>query len=182
MVPSVASPIASLVARHWWVLLLRGVFAIVFGLVALAWPHLTLAYLIFLYAFYCLAEGVVAIIGGIRGKLWQSVLLGVVSILAGLAAMMYPGLTALFLLFLIGGWSIMRGIFEIVTAIHLRKVISNEWLLVFAGLCSIAFGVMVILFPGTGALSLVWLIGIYSLIFGVVLVALSFRVRRVATA
>jgi uncharacterized membrane protein HdeD (DUF308 family) len=180
MASPVAPTLALVIAKHWWVLLVRGLLSIGFGVVALLWPGLTLASLVLLYGAYCFAEGLVAFMGGYGRKLWQSMLVGFISIAAGLAAVMYPGLTAIVLLYLVGCWSIVRGIAEIATAIEFRKVIQSEWLLGFAGVGSIVFGILVILFPGAGALSLIWLLAAYAIIFGVVLAALSFRVRSVA--
>ncbi len=125
---------------------------------AFAWPGITLASLVLLYAAYCFADGIVALLGGSSGRLWQSLLIGVISVAAGVAALFYPGLTALVLLYLIGAWAIVRGVFEIAAAVALRKVIEGELMLILAGLFSIAFGVFVLLFPGAGALSVIWIL------------------------
>jgi uncharacterized membrane protein HdeD (DUF308 family) len=169
-------------ARHWWILLVRGLVSILFGVMAFVWPGITLASLVLLYAAYCFADGIVALLGGSGGRLWQSLLIGIISVAAGVAALFYPGLTALVLLYLIGAWAIVRGVFEIAAAFALRKVIEGELMLILAGLFSIAFGVFILLFPGAGALSVIWILGTYSLIFGVLLVALSFRVKALAHA
>ena len=168
------------VAHHWWVLLLRGLASIVFGVLAFAWPGITLVSLVILYGAYCFVDGIVALMGGFGGRLWQSLLVGVISIAAGVATFAYPGLTALVLLYLIAGWAIVRGIFEIAAAIEFRKVMEGELMLALAGLASIAFGVLVLFYPGVGALSVVWILGTYALIFGLLLVMLSFRVKALA--
>src|SRR5262245_21776580 len=133
-----------IVAKHWWILLVRGLAAIVFGLCAFMWPGLTLASLVFLYGFYCLADGVVALTGGFGGGFWQSLILGVVGILAGIATFADPGLTAIILLYLIAGWAIVRGVMEIIVAIEFRKVLEGEWMLIVAGALSIAFGALLV--------------------------------------
>lgn len=178
--PSIGGSLRQIVAGHWWILLVRGLAAMLFGVLAFVWPGLTLASLVLLYGAYCLVDGVIALTGGFGGGFWQSLILGLVSIGAGIATFLYPGLTAMVLLFLIAAWAIVRGIFEIVVAIEFRKVIEGEWLLVVAGLLSVAFGVLLIINPGAGALSVVWILGIYALVFGALLTALSFRVRSFA--
>lgn len=169
--------IVTTVARHWWALALRGACAVLFGLMAFAWPGLTLAVLVLLFGAYALTDGVFAIVAGVRGGLGALILVGLLGIAAGLGTFFWPGLTALALLYAIAVWSIFRGIFEIVAAVRLRKEIEGELLLAAAGVLSIGFGVLLILFPGAGALSLVWLIGSFAVVWGVVLVMLGFRLR-----
>ena len=169
--------IVNAVARHWWAVALRGVCGVMFGLMAFAWPGLTLATLILLYGAYALTDGVFAIVVGVRGGLGGLIVVGLLGIAAGVMTFFWPGLTALALLYAIAVWSIFRGIFEIVAAVRLRKEIEGEWLLAAAGVLSIVFGVLLILFPGTGALSLVWLIGSFAVVWGVFLIVLGFRLR-----
>ena len=168
------------VAQHWWVMLLRGLAGIALGLLAFFRPGMTLATLVLAIAICCFFDGIAAIAGGITGRFWQSSLIGVVSLLAALGAFLYPGLTALMLLYLIALWAIARGVFEILAAIEFRKVIDNELLLGLAGLMSIAFGVLIILRPGAGALSIIWLLGAYAFLSGIALVILSFRLKALA--
>lgn len=168
------------IAQHWWVLLLRGLVAIGLGLMAFFVPGITLASLVLLIGVCCLADGIASIAGGLRGNFWQSTLIGVVSVLAGLATFFYPGLTAIVLLYLIAFWAIAHGVLEIMAAIEFRKVIEGELLLGLAGLLSIAFGIFIVLNPGAGALSIVWLLGAYTLVFGVTLVILGLRVKALA--
>jgi uncharacterized membrane protein HdeD (DUF308 family) len=168
------------IAEHWWVLLLRGLVFIALGLMAFFTPGITLASLILLIGICCLVDGIASVAGGLRSSFWQSTLLGVVSILAGLATFFYPGVTAMVLLYLIAFWAIARGVLEIIAAIEFRKVIEGEVLLGLAGLLSIAFGVFIIMSPGAGALSIVWILGAYALVFGITLVILSFRVKSLA--
>jgi len=167
-----------LVARYWWMLLLRGLIAIGLGIMAFANPGLTLSTLVLLYGFYCLIDGIVALAVGLTGgQMWQALLLGLVGIGAGLATLFYPGLTAMLLLYFMAVWAIVRGIFEILAAIEFRKVIEGELMLVLAGIASIAFGVLIIVNPGAGALSIIWILGGYALLVGVLLVIASFRLK-----
>jgi uncharacterized membrane protein HdeD (DUF308 family) len=170
-------------AKCWWLVLLRGIAGIVFGILAFVWPGLTLAVLILLYGAYALVDGVFALIAAFTGAAkpvptWWLVVVGLAGIAAGLVTFFWPGVTALVLIFFIGGWAIAHGIFEIVGAIKLRKEIDNEWWLILAGALSVLFGIIVIAAPGAGALALVWVIGAYSLVFGVLLVGLSLRLYK----
>jgi uncharacterized membrane protein HdeD (DUF308 family) len=174
--------LAESLARNWWLLLLRGIAGVAFGVLAFAWPGLTLFALVLLYGAYALVDGVFAIVAAIksRGRAptgWLA-LVGVLGIAAGIVTFLWPGITALALLALIAAWSILHGVFEVVGAIRLRREIRGEGLLILSGLLSVAFGVAVLIWPGAGALALVWLIGGYAIVFGVLMIVLSFRLRR----
>ncbi len=170
--------------QSWWVLALRGVLGILFGVLALLWPGLTLVSLIALFAAFALLSGVVAVIGAFRHRHaddnWWLLLTGLVGIGAGVIAVFNPTLTALVLVLVIGANALITGVLDIAAAIRLRKQIEGEWLLILSGLASVAFGVMVFLFPAAGALALVWLISLYAFVTGILLLGLSFRVRRLA--
>jgi uncharacterized membrane protein HdeD (DUF308 family) len=173
-------------AKNWWLLLLRGIAAIVFGVLAFAWPGLTLLTLILFYGAFALVDGVLAIVaavtGGAPAPRWWLAIVGLFGIAAGLLTFLMPGLSALVLLFFIAGWAIATGVLQIIGAIQLRKEIDNEWLLIFGGVVSVLFGIGMMLAPGAGALALVWVIGIYAVITGVVLVALALRLKKHAHA
>lgn len=164
--------------RRWWILLIRGMVAIVFGLLAFTWPGLTILILTTLFAAYALVDGVFALIAGIHARWWMLAFIGVLGVLAGLVAFFYPGLTALTLLLIIAAWAIVRGIIEIAAAIQLRRVIANEWALILGGICSIIFGIILFARPTVGALAVIWIIGAYAWIIGIFLIILSFRVKR----
>lgn len=174
--------VRDLLGRAWWAVLLRGLAAILFGLISLALPHISLLSLVFLYAAYAVADGILSIAAAIRGggflPRWWLALAGVVSLAAGAAAAFWPGVTAIILAIMIGVWAIVRGVIEIMGAITLRKTITNEWWLGLAGLVSILFGAMLVMSPGAGALALVWVIGVYAVALGVLLTLLAFRLRR----
>ena len=169
-------------AGSWWALVLRGIAAIAFGVLAFVWPAITLTALVFLWGAYALVDGAFAIAAGIKihgeNKRWWVLLLeGILSVAAGVLAFAIPGITALVLLILIAAWAIVTGVFEIAAAIQLRKYITGEWMLVLAGIASVLFGALLFLNPTAGALAVVWLIGAYAIVFGVLLVALGIRLH-----
>ncbi|MCL5278975.1 MAG: HdeD family acid-resistance protein [Planctomycetes bacterium] len=165
------------IARNWPLILVRGVAAIVFGILCFVWPAITLLALVLVWGAYAIVDGVGAIVWGTRSRWWSMVAVGIVSVLAGLIAFFWPGITALALLYLIAAWAIVRGGVEIAAAVRLRHWIRNEWLLGLAGIASIVFGVLVALFPGAGAPSVVWLIGVFAVVFGVLAVGVALRLR-----
>jgi uncharacterized membrane protein HdeD (DUF308 family) len=169
-------------AKNWWMLLLRGIAAIIFGGLALAWPGMTLLTLVLFYGAYALIDGVLAIVAAITGGAllprWWLAIVGLLGIGAGLLTFLMPGLTAIVLLYFIAGWAIATGVFQILGAIKLRKEIDNEWLLILSGIISVLFGVAMMAAPGAGALALITVIGIYAGIIGVLLVALSLRLKK----
>jgi uncharacterized membrane protein HdeD (DUF308 family) len=169
-------------SRSWWMLALRGVIAIAFGVLALFWPGLTLLGLVALFAAYALLGGAVSVIGAVRNRSrdedwWLPFLLGLVGIGAGVIAVVHPALTALVLVLLIGANALITGMLDIVAAIRLRRSIRGEWLLVLNGVASVVFGVLIFLFPAAGAVAVVWLISFYALITGALLLALGLRMR-----
>jgi uncharacterized membrane protein HdeD (DUF308 family) len=171
-----------LLGRAWWMLILRGTVALLFGMLALFWPALTLLLLITLFSAYAIAGGVVAIVGAIRYRAthagwWVPLLLGICSIGAGLIAALVPGITTLVLVAIIGANAIITGVFDLIAATRLRARVRNAWMLVLTGVLSLLFGVFVLLFPGAGALALVWLIGAYALFTGSLLFVLGITAR-----
>lgn len=173
-------------AKYWWLELLRGIAAIVFGVLAFILPGLTLLTLVVLYGAYALFDGIMAIGaaiwgggGGNRmGPRWWLAVVGVLGIVAGLLTFLWPGITALVLLMFIGVWSLLHGVFTIIGAIRLRKEIDNEWWLVLSGALSVLFGLAVLIMPGAGALAVIWLIGTYAILFGALLVGFALRLKK----
>jgi uncharacterized membrane protein HdeD (DUF308 family) len=168
--------------HSWWILILRGIAAILFGVVAFIWPGLTGLVLVIGFGVYALVDGVFALITGISrlghtSRGWAFILEGVLGIAMGLVALFWPGLTAIALIYLIAAWAVVTGIFEIVSAIQLRKEITNEWALGLSGALSIVFGVLLMFQPGTGGLTLVWILAGYAIAFGVLLIVAGLRLR-----
>jgi len=175
-------PILSAFAKNWWVLLVRGLIALLFGITAFVWPGLTLLTLALIYGAYAFVDGFTAIWVGGTSHAWGLLLFGVLGLVVGIYTFFFPGITAMALLYLIAAWAIVRGVFEIVTAIQLRKAISNEWILILGGVISILFGALLIVRPLAGALAVVWIIGLYAMLFGVLMITLAFRLRGLAQA
>ena len=169
--------------ESWWAMVLRGVAAIVFGILAFMWPRLTVAVLVFLWGAYALVDGIFAIVAGVKShgeyKRWGLLLVeGILGVIAGVLAFVIPGITAFVLLMLIAAWAVVTGGFEIAAAIQMRKHIHNEWLLVLAGVASIIFGLALFINPLAGILAVVWIIGVYAIVFGALLIALGLRLHN----
>jgi uncharacterized membrane protein HdeD (DUF308 family) len=172
-------------ARSWWAFVLRGVAAILFGVLAFMRPGITLEALVLLFAFWALFDGVFALISSVGAAeahepWWPFVLMGLLGIAAGVVTLRWPAITALALLLVIAYWSIFRGILEIIAAVRLRNLVQGEWWLILGGIASIAFGVLLVVYPGSGLLAVIWLIGLYAVIFGVAMLMLGFRLKGVA--
>jgi uncharacterized membrane protein HdeD (DUF308 family) len=166
----------------WWAIALRAAAAILLGVIAIFMPGPTLAAIVIVFGIYAIIDGILAIVAAVRGfrkkeRWWPMLLEGLVGIAAGAIAIFWPGIGALALTYLVAAWALVTGAFEIAAAIRLRRVISGEWLLLIAGLLSIVLAVLVALFPGTGALLLVWWLGAYAFAYGVVSLVLALRVR-----
>lgn len=172
----------------WWSLAIRGVAAIIFGIAALIWPGITLLVLIFWFGAYALVDGVFALAAGIRSVAhqqtrWLLFLEGIAGIVAGIIAFVWPGLTSYALLVIIAAWALVTGIFEVIAAVALRgTTTTSPWLMGLGGLASIVFGILLFAFPVSGALAILWLIGIYAIFFGLVLLYLAYHVRERAEA
>jgi uncharacterized membrane protein HdeD (DUF308 family) len=173
--------------KNWWLLLLRGVVAILFSLVAIARPGVTLAVLIFAFGVFALIEGVLATISAIRASRsdrdwWVLLLEGLFGIMIGVITFLNPSVTALVLLFYIAAWAIVIGTLRVVEAVRLRHAIRGEFWMMLGGVASIAFGLLMLAFPGTGALAMVALIAAWAFVTGLVLVFLSLKLRRSETS
>jgi uncharacterized membrane protein HdeD (DUF308 family) len=169
-------------ANQWGWIVFRGLAAIVFGVLAFAWPEPTLAALVLLWGIYALMDGVLALIAAFQMRVddrpvWPLAIVGLLGIAAGTLTFVWPGITALMLLMFIAAWSIVMGIFQIVTAIQIRKLIDKEWLLGLSGVLSVTFGVLMFIYPQAGALAAIWVIGAYAIVFGLLLIALGLRLR-----
>jgi uncharacterized membrane protein HdeD (DUF308 family) len=171
-------------ARNWWVLVVRGVLAVVFGILAFVWPGATVGALVILFGAFMFVDGVFALVAAWRRAeqrtSWWTVLLeGLAGIAIGIITFVWPEVTAFALLYLIAAWAFVTGVLEIFAAIRLRKEIRGELILGLIGVASIVFAVLVVLFPGEGAVAIVWAIGAYATVFGILLIVLGLRLRRV---
>lgn len=175
--------LAAALGRNWWLLLLRGLVAIVFALLTWAQPGVSLAALVLVFGIYVLADGLLGVWSAIAKRRdnrhwWLLLLWGMVGIVVGVMTFIMPGITGLVLLMYIAAWAVITGVLQIVAAIRLRKEIKGEWLMILSGLVSVAFGVLLFLQPGAGALAVAWIIAAYAFIFGVLMVLLAFKVRK----
>ena len=172
--------------KQWGWIALRGVVAVLFGVIALAMPGITLAALVITWGVYSVADGIVALVAAWQARrdgqpIWSFLGIGLLGIAAGVTTLLWPGVTQLVLMMVIAGWAVGTGVFQIGAAIRLRKEIQGEWALGLSGALSVLFGLMMIVSPGAGALAVVWLIAGYAIAFGVLLIVLGFRLRSYGT-
>jgi uncharacterized membrane protein HdeD (DUF308 family) len=173
----------ALLGRAWWMLALRGAAGILFGLLALFWPGLTLLLLVAMFAAYALIGGIAAVSAAIRNRSirtdwWIPLLLGLCMIASGVIALAAPGVTALVLITLMGANAIVTGVFDLIAWVRLKRRGRTQWLLLSIGSLSILFGIFVLVYPGAGALALVWMIGTYAIVTGALLLVLGLGARN----
>ena len=170
-------------ARMWWTFILRGLLAIIFGIVAFLAPGIALGTLVILFAIWMLIDGAGALVNTMqargKGNWWFGLIEGIAGIVAGVVALWWPGITALVLLLLIGSWAIVTGVIEVWAAIRLRALIQGELFLALSGILSVVFGLYVIIFPGAGIFTVLWLIGFFGILYGLTLIILGWRLRRI---
>ncbi|WP_315814546.1 HdeD family acid-resistance protein [Paraflavitalea speifideaquila] len=169
--------------QYWWIFLLRGLFAIILGIIALSMPGITFTTLVIFLGAYMFIDGIFSVAAAISGRktmeYWGWVLtIGILSILAGIVTFMNPFVTGAALLYLVAFWAILVGILEIVVAIRLRKVISGEGWYILAGILGIIFGILILLNPIAGAITITLIFGFYALVFGFILISFAMRLRR----
>ena len=175
-----------LVAHDWWVFAIRGIAAIVFGILAFIWPERTLTVLVVLFGAYVFVDGVALLVALVRGyaearrNAWAVGIMGVLGIVVGVATFVWPGLTALTLLYLVAFWAIATGAIQVIAAIALRRELDGEFWMALGGVVSIVFGALLIAFPGEGLISLVWLVGIWAIVFGGSSLGLAYRLHEIA--
>ena len=182
MVAIVEVSVVSLI-KNWWAVALRGAAALIFGFLTVLWPDISLTALVLLFGSFAIVYGVFNIITAVRRRRgerrwWALLLEGLVSVAVGTVTLIMPDLTALALVYVIAAWAILTGILEIAAAIMLRRYIRGEWWLALAGVLSVAFGAVLAIWPGVGALALVLWIGVYAIVLGIFLIALGFKLRR----
>jgi uncharacterized membrane protein HdeD (DUF308 family) len=178
----------SLISRDWWVFALRGIAAILFGILAFASPGVTLATLVLLFGAYAFVDGVSLLIALARGDAggrrhaWSVGIMGVLGIVASIVTFVWPGITALTLLYLVAIWAITMGVFQVVAAIALRREIEGECWMGLGGAMSVVFGILLVVSPGTGLVALVWLVGAWAIVFGASSLGLAYRLHGVDAA
>lgn len=175
-------PMLDDLARNWWLFLLRGIFAIIFGVLTFAWPALTLLTLVLLYGAFSIFDGALSMAAAVKGGTpiprWWLALVGLLGIAVGILTLTWPQITGLVLLFFIAGWAIASGALQIIGAFKLRKEIEGEWLLIASGILSVVFGCLIAAFPGAGALGLALAIGSFAIVYGILLIGFSLRMRK----
>jgi uncharacterized membrane protein HdeD (DUF308 family) len=174
--------IAKAFTDKWWLFLLEGVLAIGFGSIAWVWPDLTVLTLVVMFAAFAITIGVANLFAANEARQagqspWGFVFNGVLGIVTGVVVAVWPDISALALMYVIAAWAIVTGAYEIAAAIELRKLIDNEWFLALGGIASIVFGVLAAIFPGDGAVALVWAVGLYAVVFGGFLIGLGLRLH-----
>jgi uncharacterized membrane protein HdeD (DUF308 family) len=172
----------NLMTQNWWAIALRGLVAVLFGIATFIWPGISLWVLVALFGAYALVDGIFAVIEAfrhdvVRERWWALMFEGFVGIAIGILTFVWPGLTAMGLLYLIAFWAIVTGVFEVITAIRLRHEIRGEWMMALIGILSIALGFLMVAFPLAGALSVVLMIGAFVFAMGVLMIVLGFRLR-----
>ena len=170
------------ITSRWWVFLVRGLAAIAFGVIAFVWPGITLLALTIVFGAYALVDGIFALaaaLGGLAGSRWWALLIeGIVGLVIAFFVWTEPGLSAEALVYAVAFWAIITGIMEIVAGLQLRDMVTNEWMYILAGIVSIAFGILILRNVNAGALAVVWLIGAYAIVFGVLQLGLSYRLNK----
>jgi uncharacterized membrane protein HdeD (DUF308 family) len=169
------------------VLIVRGIVAIAFGIIAFLWPGITIAALVLLFGGYAIVDGITNVVLGFsragEHHRWAYVLMGLVGIAAGVLTFAWPAITGLALVWLIAGWAFAMGIIELVAAIKLRHLISGEWLLVLSAIAAILVGIFIAAYPGAGAVAIAWMLGAYALATGIMLISLGAQLKsRFVTA
>lgn len=183
MIAQGRSTLMAFLADRWWVPVVRGVAALLFGILTLLVPGASLYALVVLWGIYALVDGFFNLTLGVQrgraGERWGWFIAeGLLSIAAGIFTFVWPGITGLVLLYVIAAWAVLTGIAEVAAAVRLRAMLEHEWLLALAGALSIVFGILLFARPGAGALAVAWLIGFYAILFGTLLIGLGARLYR----
>jgi uncharacterized membrane protein HdeD (DUF308 family) len=174
--------------RNWWVFLIRGIAAIAFGVAAFIWPEVTLTALVVLFGAYLLVDGVSMLLsvalgyGFTQRNTWAVILSGILSVVLGVAAFVWTDAFALSVVYLVGFWSIVTGILQVVAAYELRRELSNEFWLGLGGVISVVFGIMLVVFPAAGMLSLLWLVAVWAIVLGISSIGLGYRLHKLNSA
>lgn len=183
--PMMKNPLASLLSQTWWLMMLRGIVAILFGLLCCFQPFFSLNVLVIFFGAYALVDGVLAVVSSIQGRKthqdwWVLLLWGLVSVITGALTLAVPPLAILVLVYYFAAWAIVTGVMEIIAAIRLRgEALGRGWLII-GGLLSVLFGILLFARPGSSIVVIGWLIGIFAILLGIIFVALAFHMRRIS--
>jgi uncharacterized membrane protein HdeD (DUF308 family) len=180
--PAVPQQLLQRVLDHWWLVVLRGALAVIFGVLAIMWPVHTLAALIILFGAYSLVDGVFAFFSALRfgvhsERWWPLIFEAVIGIAAGVLVLGWPSLAALSFAIVFAAWALVTGVFEIIAALRLHRLDGRFWWLILAAVLSLAVGVYFVVWPGAGLIAFVWVIGIYALLFGIAMLIMGFRMN-----
>ena len=179
----IASAASSRIAAHWWVPLVRGIVAVIFGAIIFARPLSSVFAFVVLFGAFAFVDGILNIVTALRfahperGRWWASLTEGVIGVLIGIVTFFLPGLNAVTLGLLIAAWAVVTGILEIIAALRLRRDVPGEIFLILAGVLSVVVGMWLIVFPVAGLLALTWLIAAYAIVAGIALIVLAFHLR-----
>jgi len=170
------------ISSRWWLMLVRGIAGVAFAIAAVIWPQITLPVLTILFGVYALIDGVFALAAATSpladGRWWALLIEGILGIVVAFLVFTQPAMSQAAFVIAVGLWSLFTGVLEIIAGIQLRDIVENEWMYVFAGIVSILFGVLVLRYPVAGAIGVVWLFAGYAFIFGVLAIALSYRLQQ----
>ncbi len=171
---------------YWWLLILRAVVAILFGILAIISPSFALLFLVYLFAAYVLIDGIFSVIVALQertaySRWWILLLGGIAGIILGLVTFIWPGVTSLVLFYLVAAWAVVTGIFEVIAAFSVRAA-GVEWLLVLGGVLSVIIGIIFFLHPVASILTIVWLLGVFALVYGLILIVRAIQFRSLLTA
>ena len=171
--------------RTWGELFFGGIIALLFGIIASVWPDRTLMIIMVFFGVFVLAEGIVTVAISIMRRTdyerwWLALVGGVIGILIGVLTIVHPFGTTLFMLYMIAVWALITGVISIVTAIRLRRVMNNEWYLVISGIVAVLFSIFIFARPAAAAVTIMWIISAFAILFGILLLVLALRIRKVA--
>lgn len=177
MPPGAGAPMPS---RMWWLIVMRGLAALLFGLVAIFWPGISLGVLVMIFGAYALADGIISLLSGLRlpaGDMRRGFLFltAGTAIVIGLISVLWPGATIVFLLYLVAAWALIFGVIEIAGSLRLKREIGPDWPLSKGGILLVVFGLLLVLFPGAVAVVTTWVIGVIALLIGIALLGFAWR-------
>ena len=173
----------SVMKKYWWSIVVRGIAAVLFAILAIFWTKFTLELLLTVFGVFILVDGIVSIFGGINAakehhEYWLYVLRGIVGILLGMITIFWPGITGLFLAYIIAIWAILIGFMEIWISSKFTHEVDGKWIMTTSGVLSIIIGIIILIFPSTSLITITWIIGLFALIFGVGAITFGFQVKK----